>query len=97
MFLIDVIPLTEEEYFLEEKLSSEDRNNLKEKTFGLPKQRKYPLNDPKHVSSAITYFNKCDEKDEAELARNIKKAIKKFNMHPNVSENNRFSKYYKSE
>lgn len=94
--LYDVIPLTEEEYFLEEKLSSEDRNNLKTKTFGLPKQRKYPLNDEKHVISAITYFNKCDEKDEEELARNINKAIKKFGLHPNVSENNRFSKYYKS-
>ena len=94
MFLFESI-LNEEDYFLEEKLSSEDRNNLKEKTFGLPKQRKYPLNDKRHVSSAITYFNKCDKKDEAELARNIIKAIKKFNMHPEVSESNRFSKYYK--
>ena len=96
MFLYESIALTEEEYFNEEKLSTEDRNNLKTKTFGLPKQRKYPLNDPKHVISAITYFNKCDEKDEAELAKNIKKAIKKFNLNPNVSESNRFSKYYKA-
>ena len=96
MTLYESIPYTEDEYFLEEKLSTEDRNNLKTKTFGLPKQRKYPLNDPQHVTSAITYFNKCDPKDEAELASNIKKAIKKFNMNPQVSESNRFSKYYKA-
>ena len=65
--LYDVIPLTEEEYFLEEKLSSEDRNNLKTKTFGLPKQRKYPLNDEKHVISAITYFKNVMKKMKRNL------------------------------
>ena len=89
MFIDKYIPLSEEE------LSTEDRKNLKSKTFGLPSKRKYPLNDARHVSSAITYFNKCDPEDERELATNIIKAIKKFNLHPTVSENNRFSKYYK--
>ncbi len=86
-----------EAFLNEEKLDTEDRNAMRDSTFGLPKQRKYPLNDEKHVSSAITYFNKCDPKDEEELARNIKKAIKKFNMNPTVSPENRFSKYYKSD
>lgn len=88
MFIQNYIPLSEEE------LSTEDRKNLKASTFGLPKQRKYPLNDARHVISAITYFNKCDPSDEEELARNINRAIRKFNLHPTVSEKNRFSKYY---
>lgn len=89
MFIDKYIPLSEEE------LSIEDRKKLKTKTFGLPDKRKYPLNDARHVISAITYFNKCDPEDERELAININKAIKKFNLHPTVSEKNRFSKYYK--
>ena len=95
MFIQNCLPLNESLYFAEAELSTEDRKKLKSGTFGLPKLRKYPLNDARHVSSAITYFNKCDEENEAELARNIIKAIKKFNLHPIVGENNRFSKYYK--
>lgn len=86
-----------ESFLNEEKLDTEDRNALRDSTFGLPKQRKYPLNDEQHVRSAIAYFNKCDPKDEEELARNIKKAMKKFNMEANVSPENRFSKYYKNK
>ena len=89
MFIDKYVPLSEEE------LSTEDRKNLKTKTFGLPDKRKYPLNDARHVISAITYFNTCDPEDERELAININKAIKKFNLHPTVSEKNRFYKYYK--
>ena len=89
MFIDKYIPLSEEE------LSTEDRKKLKTKTFGLPDKRKYPLNDARHVISAIAYFNKCDPEDERELAININKAIKKFNLNPTVSEKNRFSKYYK--
>lgn len=84
------------ESFLNEKqLDAKDRNAMRDSTFGLPDKRKYPLNDEQHVRSAITYFNKCDPSDEEELARNIKKAMKKFNMEVNVSPENRFSKYYK--
>ena len=95
MFLDNFIPLSEEVYFNEAELSTEDRKKLKTKTFGIPDKRKYPLNDARHVISAITYFNKCDPSDEQELAININKAIKKFNLHPTVGDNNRFKKYYK--
>lgn len=89
------IGLGEEDLF-ESKLSAEDRKNLNKSTFGIPSLKKYPLNDKKHVSSAITYFNKVDPEHEEELAKNIKKAIKKFDMHPEVSADNRFSKYYQN-
>lgn len=94
MFLEKFIPIVEESYFNENELSTEDRKKLKTKTFGLPKKRKYPLNDARHVTSAIAYFNKCEKEDEQELAMNINKAIKKFNLHPTVGDNNRFKKYY---
>ena len=59
-----------EAFLNEEKLDTEDRNALRDSTFGLPTQRKYPLNDEQHVRSAIAYFNKCDPKDEEELRNN---------------------------
>lgn len=81
----------------EDKLTSKERNNLDNKTFGIPSLKKYPLNDESHVRSAIQMFNHVDKKHEAELAKNIKKAMKKFNITDvQVSDKNRFSKYYKS-
>lgn len=65
---------------LEEELTTKERNSLQSKQFGLPKERKYPLNDAAHVKSAISYFYKCPEKDRAELAKNIEKAAKRFNV-----------------
>jgi len=77
------------------EMSSAERNKLPDSTFGLPDKRKYPLDSAKHVKSAIRFFNYVDPKDEEELARNIKKAIKKHNVTiTGVGEKNRFSKYY---
>ena len=78
------------------EMSTKERNRLKDNQFGIPAKRKYPLDTEKHVRSAIKFFNYVDKKDEKELAENINKAIKKFNMKVNVGENNRFSKYYQS-
>lgn len=75
-------------------LSSEERNNLKDKDFGLPEKRKYPMPDEAHVRSAIRFFNHCDKEDEEELASAIKAKIKKFKMKDvKVGEDNRLSKY----
>lgn len=85
-----------EESYLTEMTASE-RNKLPDSAFGLPEKRKYPLDTEKHVRSAIKFFNYVDKKDEEELAKNIIKAMKKFNITDvNVGDNNRFSKYYKS-
>ena len=85
----------EESYVLE--MSSAERNKLPDSAFGIPSKRKYPLDTEAHVRSAIKFFNYCDKEDEAELARNIIKAMKKFNITDvKVGKNNRFSKYYQS-
>jgi len=79
---------------LDESMSADERNKLPDSAFGIPSKRKYPLDTEAHVKSAIRFFNYVDKEDEETLARNIIKAIKKFNMHPNVGKNNRFRKYY---
>ena len=80
------------------EMSAAERNKLPDSAFGIPSKRKYPLDTEAHVRSAIKFFNYCDKEDEAELARNIIKAMKKFNITDvKVSEKNRFSKYYHPE
>ena len=79
------------------EMKAAERNALQDKTFGLPSKRKYPLNDEKHVRSAIKFFNYVSKEDEAELARNIKKAIKKYGIKVSVGDNNRLKNYIKED
>ena len=83
--------------FKEAKLASEDRKELDSSSFGIPSMRKFPLNDKDHIRAAVRMFNKVDSDHEAELAKNLKAAIKKNNMQDeiNVGKSNRFYKYYK--
>ena len=77
----------------EAAMSADKRNSLSDDQFGLPSQRKFPLNDKKHVRLAVQMFKHCPEKDRAELAGNIKKAANKFNMTLNVGEKTTAYKY----
>lgn len=75
----------------ESALSAKDRTD-----FGIPELKKFPMPDAEHVKLAIKFFNHVTPKYEEELASNINKYIKKYNVTDiNVGENNRFSKYYK--
>jgi len=76
---------------LEEPLSTKDRNALPDNSFGLPSQRKFPLNDKDHVLQAIKMFNRCPEKDRKELAKNIQKACKEFDV--KISKDSLINKY----
>lgn len=78
---------------LEAKLSSEHRNELPDSEFGLPKDRKYPLNDESHVRSAINFFKYAKPNQRRELAKNINLKLKKFDMKIKVTEDNPFYKY----
>ena len=74
----------------EDKLKSSERT-----CFGLPSKGKYPMPDAGHVLQAIRMFNYCSQEDEEELAANINKYIKAYNMKDiHVGEKNRFAKYY---
>lgn len=81
----------------ESKMSNEKRKELKNKDFGIPKKRKYPLNDEEHVRAAIRMFNHVDKEDEEILANNILKKLKKYDIIDiDVGEDNRFYNYYHS-
>ena len=64
----------------EEKLSTSDRNNLSPSMYGLPDERKFPLNDSNHIRSAIAFFSHCDNSKKKELAKRIIKAAKIHNI-----------------
>lgn len=85
-----------DDMFMEGELSYFERQRLLPSEFGIPNKRKYPMPDKDHVKSAIQMFNKCDPEDEKELADNIIKKIKKFDMTDDVhvGSSNRFKKYF---
>lgn len=78
---------------LEDKLSTQERENLDSSQFGIPELRKYPLNDENHVRQAVIMFNYVDRVHEKELASNIIKAIRKYKLDIQVSNKNRLRKY----
>ena len=78
----------------EATLSSKERKALSDKTFGLPEKRKFPLNDYDHVVLAIKFFNRCDKKDQEELAKNIIKAMKVYKVSADkIGKNNKLRNY----
>lgn len=87
------------EVLLESPLTSQQRKNLSDSQYGLPKKRAYPMPDKHHVKLAIQMFNHVEKEDEQTLATNIKKKIIEFKMENEVkfSPKNRFSKYYESK
>lgn len=82
------------EYFNETALKSKKRNALPDDVFGLPRTRQYPLNDKAHVQQAIRMFGHCkDPKDRETLAKNIFKAMEKFNVTTKIGKNNALYEY----
>lgn len=72
------------------------RSDLPDNIFGIPEERKYPMPDKKHTLSAIKLFGHVEDKYEKELANNIIKNMKKFNISNDiVGENNKLKKYLK--
>lgn len=72
------------------------RSELPDSVFGIPEERKYPMPDKKHTLSAIKLFGHVDSKYEKELADNIIKNMKKYNISTDVvGDNNRLKKYIK--
>lgn len=90
-YLVNSGTLTES---VDEALSSKERNALPDNAFGIPKLRKYPLCDKDHVKQAIQKFNFVDKEHEKELAKNINKAMIKYNVTDiEIGDDNRFKAY----
>lgn len=78
-----------EEYYNESAMKAKERNALDDSEFGIPRLRKYPLNDQKHVKFAIRMFGHCkDPKDRAELAKRIFAKVKEFDMDVKIGKGN---------
>lgn len=73
-----------ESYVLLESISSKERKSIPIELFGIPEERKYPLNSKKHVISAIRLFGHCEPKYRSELAKNILKAMDKYNISTDI-------------
>lgn len=56
------------------------RTNLKDNQFGIPEDRKFPLDSEKHIMSAIKLFGHAEESKKKALAERIKTAAKKYNI-----------------
>ena len=97
--------INENEYLaLEARLTAAQRRALPDDAFGLPKERKYPLivkdesgnYEWNHLRDAIAYFHTCkDETKKKELAGNIAKVIKKYNVDIEIKPNNKIRTYAK--
>ena len=87
----------EQESLEEAAMKAKYRNALDDKSFGLPDKRAYPLNDEKHVRSAISMFSHCPEEDRSRLAKNIFSAARKFDMDLTVSPDSTIYEYAPEE
>lgn len=69
---------------------------ISDRDFGIPSQRKFPIYDKYHTIKSIENFNSVDFFHEKELAYNINKKIKLYNIDLSklsISNNNRIRKY----
>ena len=65
------------------KLSTDERNDLDERQFAFPEQRKEPLENAAHVRNAVARFNQVRGVSDSERDaawRRIKAAAKKFDV-----------------
>lgn len=82
-----------DDYLDEAAMKSAKRNALPDDQFGLPEDRKYPLNDAKHVRLAVKMFGHCEEGKRKKLAGNILKAAEKHGVSIKVGKNNPMAEY----
>lgn len=87
-------PSDHTEYYNESAMKAAERNALDDSEFGLPRLRKYPLNDKKHIKFAIRMFGHCkDPKDRAELAKRIFAKVKEFDIDIKIGKGNPLYEY----
>ena len=72
-------------------LSETKRSNLPDSSFGIPEDRKYPLDTEQHVKSAIKLFGHAEESKKKKLAKNIRAAASKYDI--TIPENTQCYKY----
>lgn len=81
--------------FGESVLEENKRSNLPDSAFGIPEDRKYPLDTKKHVNSAIKLFGHAEESKKHLLAKRIRTAAKRYNI--DISPSSQVAKYLKED
>lgn len=61
-------------------INEEKRSDLPDSSFGIPEDRKYPLDTEEHVRSAIKLFGHAEESKKKSLAQRINKAANKYGI-----------------
>ena len=64
----------------DDKLTTEERNELSPSTFGLPETREYPMPDSLHVRAAEAYFRYAPEDKKPLLAYRILQKAREFGV-----------------
>lgn len=67
-------------YFKEQAIEETKRSELPDSAFGIPEDRKYPLDTEQHVRSAIRLFGHAEEGKKKSLAHRIASAAKKYDI-----------------
>ncbi len=65
---------------MNDRLDTEERNELSDSVFGLPERREYPMPDAAHVRAAEAYFRYCPEELKPKLARAILQKAQQFGV-----------------
>ena len=78
-------------YFDKLTVTESKRSELPDSSFGIPEDRKYPLDTEQHVKSAIKLFGHAEESKKKSLAKRINAAAKKYDI--SIPENTQCYKY----
>lgn len=63
-----------------DKLTAEERRELKDSDFGIPETREFPMPDAAHVRAAEAYFRYAPEDKKSELAHRILLKARKYGV-----------------
>lgn len=65
---------------MNDRLDTEERQELPDSVYGLPERREYPMPDAAHVRAAEAYFRYCPEDLKPKLARAILKFADEYGV-----------------
>ena len=68
---------------INESLTKKERDSIDKSDFGIPEDKKYPLDTEEHVKSAIKLFGHAEEDKKHKLAKRIKAAASKYGIEIN--------------
>ena len=69
----------------------------KDKEYGIPEEKKFPLDTRAHVISAVKFFNYAKPRFRKELAKNLIKKIKEYDIRLTPTKTNDFYNYYQPD